>query len=49
MFNYFIEYMSMGGNGLYIWTGYLVPLSLIFFFVLLQKLRLNLLKKNERK
>ena len=45
MLNYFIEYMSMGGNGFYIWTGYIVPLSLIFSFVLLQRVRLKLLKK----
>ena len=45
MLNYFIEYISMGGNGFYIWTGYIVPLSLIFSFVLLQRVRLKLLKK----
>ena len=45
MLNYFIEYMSMGGNGFYIWSGYLIPLSLIFSFVLLQRVRLKLIKK----
>ena len=45
MLNYFKEYMCMGGNGFYIWTGYLIPLSLIFSFVLFQRVRLKLLKK----
>ncbi|MEC6996740.1 MAG: hypothetical protein VXW97_00690 [Pseudomonadota bacterium] len=45
MLNSFKEYMSMGGNGFYIWTGYLIPLSLIFSFVLLQRVRLKLIKK----
>ena len=46
MINNIINYISMGGNGFYIWVGYIVPLILIFSFVFFQKIKLNrLLKK----
>ena len=46
MINNIINYISMGGNGFYIWVGYIVPLILIFSLCVLSKIKLNrLLKK----
>ena len=48
-----LNFISMGGHGFYIWVSYIIPLTLIFIFILFQKEKLrNITKKtkeNEKK
>ena len=46
MINTILKYISMGGNGFYIWVAYIVSLTLIFTLVFLKKKKLKkILKK----
>ena len=48
-----LNFISMEGHGFYIWVSYIIPLTLIFLFILFQKEKLrNITKKtkeNEKK
>ena len=41
-----LNFISMGGHGFYIWVSYIIPLTLIFIFILFQKRKI---KKNNKK
>ena len=46
MIDNILDFISMGGDGFYIWVAYIIPLTLIFSLVLIQKKKLKkLLKK----
>ena len=48
-----LNFISMGGHGFYIWVSYIIPLTLIFIFILFQKEKLRKIikktKENEKK
>ena len=49
MIDAILKYINMGGPSFYIWTAYLIPLTLIFLFVIILRKKLKNIKKNEEK
>ena len=41
MIDNILNFISMGGHGFYIWIAYIIPLTLIFSLVLIQKKKLK--------
>ena len=47
MVDVIFNFVDMGGHSFYIWTAYSIPLILIFSFVIIQKKKLNSIKKHD--
>ncbi|PPR27386.1 MAG: hypothetical protein CFH34_00215 [Alphaproteobacteria bacterium MarineAlpha9_Bin4] len=44
-----LDFISMDGNGFYIWISYFIPLTLFFSLVLVRKIKLNKILKKIKK
>ncbi len=44
MIDEIFNFINMGGHSFYVWTAYLIPLTLIFSFVMIQRKKLSSIK-----